>query len=68
LPPYSSDLKSIEMAFAKLKALLRAKAVRTIGRICDLFDPQECNNYSTAEKSQLSARDPVGARSPCGAL
>jgi transposase len=40
LPPYSSDLKSIEMAFAKLKALLRAKAVRTIGRICDLFDPQ----------------------------
>jgi len=56
------------MAFAKLKALLRAKAVRTIGRICDLFDPQECNNYSTAEKSQLSARDPVGARSPCGAL
>jgi hypothetical protein len=43
------------MAFAKLKAILRAKAVRTIddlwraiGRICDLFDPQECKNYFTA--------------------
>ena len=36
------------MAFAKLKALLRARAVRTIdalwraiGEICDLFSPQE---------------------------
>ena len=35
-----------------LKALLRARAVRTIdalwraiGGICDLFDPQECQNY-----------------------
>ena len=43
---------SIEMAFAKLKALLRARAVRTIdalwraiGEICDLFSPQECQNY-----------------------
>jgi transposase len=41
----------IEMAFAKLKALLRAKALRTIdalwqeiGRICDLFEPAECHN------------------------
>jgi transposase len=30
LPPYSPDLNPIEMAFAKLKALLRAKAIRTI--------------------------------------
>ena len=44
LPPYSPDLNPIEMAFAKLKALLRARAVRTIealwraiGEICDLF-------------------------------
>ena len=49
LPPYSPDLNPIEMAFAKLKALLRAKAIRTIdalwraiGEICDLFSPQEC--------------------------
>src|SRR2546423_7166120 len=42
LPPYSPDLNPIEMAFAKLKAHLRARAVRTIdalwqeiGHICD---------------------------------
>jgi transposase len=55
LPPYSPDLNPIEMAFAKLKALLRARAVRTIdalwraiGEICDLFSPQECQNYFDA--------------------
>jgi hypothetical protein len=43
------------MAFAKLKALPRAHAVRTIdalcraiGEICDLFSPQECQNYFDA--------------------
>jgi transposase len=55
LPPYSPDLNPIEMAFSKLKAHLRAKAVRTIdalwqeiGHICDLFEPVECQNYFTA--------------------
>ena len=55
LPPYSPDLNPIEIAFAKPKAHLRAKAVRTIdalwkasGQICDLFQPQECNNYFAA--------------------
>jgi len=55
LPPYSPDLNPIEMAFAKLKAHLRARAVRTIdelwkaiGQICDLFQPSECKNYFAA--------------------
>ena len=55
LPPYSPDLNPIEMAFAKLKAHLRAKAVRTIdalwkaiGKICDLFQPEECIKYFAA--------------------
>jgi transposase len=55
LPPYSPDLNPIEMAFAKLKAVLRARAVRTIdalwkaiGEICDLFTPKECQNYFAA--------------------
>ena len=53
LPPYSPDLNPIEMAFAKLKAHLRARAVRTIDalwqeHICDLFEPAECQNYFTA--------------------
>src|ERR1700678_1622200 len=55
LPPYSPDLNPIEMAFSKLKAHLRAMAMRTIdelcnaiGQICDLFTPQECANYFQA--------------------
>lgn len=52
LPPYSPDLNPIEMAFAKLKAHLRAAKARTIdalwkavGNICDLYSPDECTNY-----------------------
>ena len=55
LPPYSPDLNPIESAFAKLKALLRKAAERTveglwaaIGRIVDLFTPAECANYLAA--------------------
>ncbi len=55
LPPYSPDLNPIEMAFAKLKAHLRARAIRTIealwraiGDICELFTPSECQNYFIA--------------------
>jgi transposase len=52
LPPYSPDLNPIEMAFAKLKAHLRARDIRTIdalwqgiGDICALFSTHECQNY-----------------------
>lgn len=52
LPPYSPDFNPIENAFARLKALLRKAAERTIdrlwaaiGRIVDLFTPAECRNY-----------------------
>ena len=55
LPPYSPDFNPIENAFAKLKALLRKAAERTveglwaaIGRVIDLFTQQECANYFTA--------------------
>jgi transposase len=51
LPPYSPDFNPIENAFARLKALLRKAAERTvdrlwaaIGRIVDLFTPAECRN------------------------
>jgi len=47
LPPYSPDFNPIEMAFAKLKALLRKAAERTVeglwkavGRLVDTFTPQ----------------------------
>jgi transposase len=55
LPPYSPDFNPIENAFAKLKALLRKAAERTvdglwaaIGRIADAFSPAECANYFSA--------------------
>jgi transposase len=55
LPPYSPDLNPIENAFAKLKALLRKAAERTIeglwraiGCLLDLFTPAECANYFAA--------------------
>lgn len=55
LPPYSPDLNPIEMAFSKLKAHLRARAIRTfdglwqaIGDICGLYSPTECRNYFKA--------------------
>jgi transposase len=55
LPPYSPDFNPIEMAFAKMKALLRKAAKRTIdalwteiGEIVALFKPAECANYFAA--------------------
>ena len=55
LPPYSPDFNPIENAFAKLKALLRREAARTvdalwsaIGRLIDLIAPQECQNMFAA--------------------
>ena len=55
LPPYSPDLNPIEMAFAKLKAHLRAAGARTfhalwraVGKACDLFSPQQCWSFCKA--------------------
>jgi transposase len=62
LPPYSpepkdrvSDFNPIEQAFAKLKALLRTAAARTIPdlwaaikRALTRFQPAECRNYLAA--------------------
>ena len=55
LPPYSPDFNPIENAFAKLKALLRGAAERTvdalwttIGSLIDRFTSEECANYFAA--------------------
>jgi transposase len=52
LPPYSLDLNPIQEAFAKLKALLRKAAPRTVDALWDVigeslsaFSPPECANY-----------------------
>jgi transposase len=55
LPPDSPDFNPIEMAFAKLKALLCKAAERTveglwsaIGRLVDTVTPNECANFFAA--------------------
>jgi len=52
LPPYSPDLNPIELAFSKLKKLLRDAAKRTTeqlwnlcGTVLDQFTKSECRNY-----------------------
>jgi transposase len=52
LPPYSPDLNPIELAFSKLKWLLRSAAERSVetlwsrlGQLLDAFPPQQCRNY-----------------------
>ena len=68
LPPYSPDLNPIEQAFAKLKALLRKAAERTvdglwtaIGQLLELFPPAECANY-LSNSGYPRAGDDVASR------
>ena len=55
LPPYSPDLNPIENAFAKLKAILRKAAARTVDELWTViaqalpaFAEDECRNYFKA--------------------
>jgi transposase len=52
LPPYSPDFNTIEKAFSRLKAIFRKAGERTvsglsslIGKLVDIFEPDECANY-----------------------
>ena len=52
LPPYSPDFNAIEKAFSRLKAMFRKAGERTvsglsslIGKLVDIFEPDECANY-----------------------
>lgn len=55
LPPYSPDLNPIEMAFSKLKSILRAAASRTVDDLwtatahaLQQFSHRECRNFLAA--------------------
>ena len=55
LPPYSPDFNPIELAFSKLKALLKKAAARTVADLWQAiseaitsFRPKECENYFSA--------------------
>ena len=59
-----SDFKPTEIAFAKLKANLRAQAARTVAELCNTltqalgrFTPNECGNYLMA--AGYDALDPT---------
>ena len=59
---YSPDMNPIEMAFSKLKALLRQEPARTIdglveriGNLLDRFLPAECANFFEAAGYQRSS-------------
>lgn len=61
LPRYSPDLNPIEMAFSKLKTLIRKAAARTyddlwkaVGHVCDLFSDEECYNFFKAAGYQTN--------------
>ena len=54
LPPYSPDLNPIELAFSKLKSLLRKAGERTVdglwklmGRLMDEFTTSDCKSFFT---------------------
>ena len=62
LPPYSPDFNPIEMAFSKLKAILRQAAARTIDDLSDViaqsldeFTPTQCQNYFAAAGYELES-------------
>ncbi len=64
LPSYSPDLNPIEAAFAKLKALLRTAAARSVADLWAAirdafgrFTPNECRNYLAA--AGYDAYDPT---------
>ncbi len=61
LPPYSPDLNPIEMAFSKLKALMRHEPARTIDALVEqiasllgTFQSNECQNFFHAAGYQSS--------------
>ena len=66
LPPYSPDLNPIELAFAKLKALLRKAAERSmealwtrIGELLDHFTADECAAYLRHDGYTQPDRNPL---------
>ena len=70
LPPYSPDLNPIEQVFAKLKALLRNAAPRsmddtcnTIGLLLNEFTADECANYFV--NSGYAPAKPYNALAAC---
>lgn len=66
LSSYSPDFNPIEIAFSKLKALLRNAAEHTVeglwsatGRLVDTVTPDECANFFAVAGYELIKTKPV---------
>ena len=62
LPPYSPDLNPIEMAWSKMKTLLRAKSpstcrklVRSVGDTLSKITPSDCRGYFKAARQAATS-------------
>ena len=53
LPPYSPDFNPIEMAFSKLKAILRQAAARTVDDLWDVI-AQSLDDFTPSESETIS--------------
>jgi len=69
LPPYSPDLNPIELAFSKLKGLLRSAGKRTmdglwdfLGKSLDAFAPDECRRYFRHDGYGVTPATPIPKR------
>ena len=69
LPPYSPDFNPIELAFAKLKAFLRAARPRSFDQVTALvaaalalYTPTECRNYIRHSGYRLTVVTPNSNR------
>ena len=80
LPPYSPDFNPIELAFAKLKAFLRAARPRTFDQVCDagrharsaLFTPRNaaisCGTAAIVSLQRYECEIRVDSADTCGSL
>ena len=67
LPPYSPDLNPIEMAWSKMKALLRSdspptfrRLVGAVGRALTAISPKDCRGYfSASRKAATATQEPL---------
>jgi transposase len=66
VPPCSPDFNPIEKAFSRLEAMRRKAGERTvsglwslIGKLVDLFRPQECASYFASCGNTQTERKPL---------